>query len=1848
MATNINNIDPRRLTLEDYSVSDVNLISEFITTVEFNPSSSYIEYFVYNLDGSLLYPKGQDNFSPYNNYQLIDNNLVLDPESDLVDSGFFQGSYNTYYNFLSNRGGSDPFTRYFISEISSNRTELRLTSNVIPDPTITTTIADFVAERNTDPYYPDFFLNFGENRLVIANNIALDGNTILIKLYEALPSQFQTRSTCYIVEDVAEPIAYNIQFVSEPVIVDNSIKLQGPNLNLNVKNQTNNSTQPHSYEDLISTDLTASLQQINSFYEDTSIAINVDYTNFSNFINFSSAEKRVSNFFYKLEQIENWTSLASSGSNVVSQASSSTAFYEDKINETINEFDTYEYYLYFSSGSTPYPKTNSALPYNQAPTTSSAAQDWITGSLASGSIYDVNNLNWIYNNIPEYISNEPLNQPYIDFTNMVGHFYDENIWIYVKDITNKWDNDNRIDSGISPDLIAQQLRDLGFTIYENNFSSFNLFTSTLGITPSGSTFPYAYMTGSLPTPTGFEYVNNFVTGSNEILPQDDVNKRLYKRIYNALPYLYKKKGTIDGIRALATIYGIPDTLLQINEFGSKDKDNTNDYDFWFNQFNYKYDTEDAGTITTDWTLNSEWVAESDTPKTVEFRFKAPSLQSAIDTPQQALWVKETTAIVLDYTGSGYTSGSYSGSIPDPYNEYAHLIFTADNFNTTASVYLPFFDGGWWSTAVTYDTIQETFTLSAANNIYSGVDGSQLGFNASSSISSAGNDWDNGGAGSIFPSTIDTYSRFIGSYQEIRYYTVPLNSQSFFDYTMNPQSIEGNGINSTPDQLAFRASLGGELYTGSASIHPKVTGSWIPIPSFNSDSNFTITDGLFSANNEYVYMDQPAVGIKNRVSDKIRNVSLNLPAGNQQLSNIASIQQDNNTANGAYTDTVNLVEVALSPTNQINDDIINSLGYFNIGEYIGDPRLNLTSSNTYPDLVALSNDYFLKYTGNYDWNDFVRLIKFFDNSLFKLIKDFVPAKVASSTGITIKQHLLERNKYPEPQVSRSFHELTGSIGQIPYLLDYQRAYSASTDYQSFPIVIPSGSQGGTLPNFVLDTNYTDFDYPGAINVTQSWTGSNITPFGFETYTQADAREFIDGEFSGSTLVVTTQSLNPNCDIFKTPDTTEIQYNVVSLANNDGGTVFGTYPQRSFPFFVSPPTPAFGDQGDIVLWWNAVYVGEDDSFPINYTWSYAVEAIKIFKTSSNGIDNSNYLGSLTNIIIDTNTFTFQLTSDTVNTTTSTIECAVTAISEYDDFYLYYVIPAGKINFISQNTNPDGIGINEQTNKLSVLTPYVPPTFFNSDCNAVINNALIPRQSEIFWDLDYQSNAIQAVNQQVIISASQQGTTLPKAFVQDYNWYCQGIKNSHYLGASSTANDFNLPAIEGGYGQLPVVQSEGYYFAYFNWVGGTSPEWGNNLEDRSAVNIRYYIDENANVIEPINDSNGINLSIVQQNFEQDSNAILSFNDTQGTTAQFSNLEGLHPIFKSGQRIDPIIYTQTSSIGSNPSLSNLGGGYTGSIDFVQGDQAGITIDNFTLKAYSDGIGWSVAIQPNFPNVVNIGNGASFPSPYRTYTSSLDPQGPPIVTLNFEAVVYRASAQNKGVTFQWYKNGTTPVGSPSVWDVAIDPTFNINLSGISDAVNGNTFQLKINSIGPSPSTKKIEAGLLKITTDSYIQVTQSPSTNLGPVKLFWELSGSAPTNKIKARASSGGLVGLRDVYGQRQTDITSSGFNPITNNFIVQVGDEIRFQGTETQTYYINNVSTAGGEVILTLDRNITLTSTDQLAYFLLRRYVNDPSYILLSVDKPAGGTSTGILTPEYFYGETANKVDSILKTLKAEQLLD
>ena len=81
------------------------------------------------------------------------------------------------------------------------------------------------------------------------------------------------------------------------------------------------------------------------------------------------------------------------------------------------------------------------------------------------------------------------------------------------------------------------------------------------------------------------------------------------------------------------------------------------------------------------------------------------------------------------------------------------------------------------------------------------------------------------------------------------------------------------------------------------------------------------------------------------------------------------------------------------------------------------KLLLQSLKSYFEFVlAFLIAYFLKYINSYDINDFIRLIKFFDNSLFKMIEDFTPARTTLTSGVVIKQNLLERNRYAPPSAS----------------------------------------------------------------------------------------------------------------------------------------------------------------------------------------------------------------------------------------------------------------------------------------------------------------------------------------------------------------------------------------------------------------------------------------------------------------------------------------------------------------------------------------------------------------------------------------------------------------------------------------------------------------------------------------------------------------------------------------------------------------------------------------------------------------------------------------------------------------
>jgi hypothetical protein len=1257
MAAEITQIDTQDFTSQTYEGSDTSLLSQFEIDTSLT-SNSYIEYFVYDNNKNLL--STDYSFSEYtvlNDGQSAGTNnslsqIEIDPEKSLINSGYDQGEYITYFNILNKQIGSE-LQQLYITEISSDRTEIRLDSTSLTESDIVEQTNIFIQERENSAYFLDFYLNFGDNNLFISNNISLDNQdptnpTVLIKLYEPLSDEFDINSTLWVVTVLEEPIAYKVTFEDIPIVFTDTTGISGPNFNLDLKDQVNNSSLELSYADLVLTSLTSSANQLNSLLEEKEIDINVDYTDFSNFIHFSSVQSRIENFYYKVGLIENYSSsIATLNNTINNNPSASIAIYESKINNIITNFDGYDYYLYYSSESLAYPKTNSSPPYNLYSTTSPTVLTWLGsanetsiyygGILLSASIYDNLNQNNLYFTIPEYLREDPANDPYQLFIEMVGQHYD-NIWIYYKDVTQKYNADNRLENGISKDIVADAIRDFGIKLYQNNFSNEDLYTAFLGLTPEGGLFPFPNITGSLPTPSGYEYVNTKISASNDYLPLDDVNKSLYKRIYHNLPYLLQTKGTLPGLRALITSYGIPDTILRIKEYGGKDKVNTNDWDYWQNEFNYAYKQNGNNFISSSFVLNSSWGATSNNPETVMFRFKTNGLPTSSIPYSQSLFLTKitgapTSTITLRYTGSAYStvfppSSSYSGSIINPYYQYAYLDFHPNHISEptlSASVYLPFFDGEWWSVMAKRSKSNPltNFELYSGNKMYEGGEnGTSIGFLVSSSVIANNTGFTSAteaffGSGSI---TVNSkiYDSFSGSFQEIRYYSEPISESVFKDFVMNPSSIEGNTLNSGADQLAFRLPLGGELYTGSNSIHPKVTGSWITTSSFTSDSTASFNSiPTFVSNTEYFYYDQPIGGIKNAIADKIRVENNVIPEGDV-LSPFMSLSQQANISQ-SYTANTNLLEVAFSPQDEVNDDINSSLGFFNIGEYIGDPRLRSSSAEFYPDLNALRDSYFQKYTKNYNLVDFVRLIKFFDNSLFKMIKDFVPARTSLASGIVIKQHILERNKYPQPQVDTNSiiakYAKSGSIIWNEPIITKDLTISGTiapqwNDYNAGTVENPNGGTAGVFEMF----NGTAFAPSGSniFNLTQSWSESIQNASGSVNVIHNSQDEFYNGEFDGSVLTVTTQSLNapfPNekIDFNYTP----VRYSNVNYSQSNTNNTFAEN------LFLDESTAP--DPGEILLL--TQYVSTNPSFPY----------VKIHKLDNNGFDNSIALGQATKLRI-----------------------------------------------------------------------------------------------------------------------------------------------------------------------------------------------------------------------------------------------------------------------------------------------------------------------------------------------------------------------------------------------------------------------------------------------------------------------------------------------------------------------------------------------------------------------------------------------------------------------------------------
>ena len=189
-----------------------------------------------------------------------------------------------------------------------------------------------------------------------------------------------------------------------------------------------------------------------------------------------------------------------------------------------------------------------------------------------------------------------------------------------------------------------------------------------------------------------------------------------------------------------------------------------------------------------------------------------------------------------------------------------------------------------------------------------------------------------------------------------------------------------------------------------------------------------------------------------------------------------------------------IGIYLSPQNEVNEDIIYTLGTFSLDEFLGDPREE--TSGEYTSFKPLIDQYFKKLEKGKDryniW-DFTRWMQFLDHTLFDLIKQFVPQKSTTKTGLLIEPHFLERTKFKRyhpiinrPEYNGTIQEVTQSFSKNSNRsqLDNTTGSAVLSQYN----FIGTGSDGKALGSG-YDTN---IDVANALAASSTWEQGPIQP------------------------------------------------------------------------------------------------------------------------------------------------------------------------------------------------------------------------------------------------------------------------------------------------------------------------------------------------------------------------------------------------------------------------------------------------------------------------------------------------------------------------------------------------------------------------------------------------------------------------------------------------------------------------------------------------------------------------------------------------------------------------------------
>ena len=408
--------------------------------------------------------------------------------------------------------------------------------------------------RNTKHNFQDLFFSFD------FFNTEIDiYNRLIVKLTEPLSEDISTGQQLTIDNRIKKSWVEKIIAFPSNLDVDRP-SFSEPDFNMNLDTlQGADGTEFETYNSLLDVDATTSQQLINKYFSGSlgNVKLNIDYSDFANYVHFSSATERVDNFKYKLEQIEKFDARINLLQNIsASDAYTNISQSMVRRDRIIGGFDDFEKYLYYdtdtnnythwsSSANTidPFPKV-STFPHVLYHTTSSQGENWYSGVYDSASLYDSFNDSRLRNMIPIHLQEDERNEEYITFVDMIGQHFDIQ-WSYIQSLTTVNSREEHPKDGMPDDVLKSVAESFGWKL-SNGYSDVNLWNYALGVESDGT----LYQSGSLKSK-----------------PREQIVHETWRRIVNSIPMLYKTKGTARSIKALLSTYGIPQAFLQIREWG---------------------------------------------------------------------------------------------------------------------------------------------------------------------------------------------------------------------------------------------------------------------------------------------------------------------------------------------------------------------------------------------------------------------------------------------------------------------------------------------------------------------------------------------------------------------------------------------------------------------------------------------------------------------------------------------------------------------------------------------------------------------------------------------------------------------------------------------------------------------------------------------------------------------------------------------------------------------------------------------------------------------------------------------------------------------------------------------------------------------------------------------------------------------------------------------------------------------------------------------------------------------------------------------------------------------------------